>query len=76
MAIKWIALWGLVSIGAAVLAAVLAGTKNRDHSSWAAWCFILPPLVIVLALLPAYTGIRQRRPTLDEEDRNSERGAL
>lgn len=76
MAIKWIALWGLISIGTAVLAAVLAGSKNRDHSSWAAWCFVLPPLVIVLALLPTYAGVRRRRPTLDEEDRNSEREAM
>jgi hypothetical protein len=45
---------------------LLAGVKNRDYSSWIAWCFVLPPLVFVLLLLPRYQGVRPRRPRLDE----------
>jgi hypothetical protein len=67
-AVKWIAIWGLVATGAAVLAGILAGYKRRDVSSWAAWSFIFPPLVIVVALLPANAGPRPRRPSFDEDD--------
>jgi hypothetical protein len=68
-AVKIIALWGLVAIGAAVAAGIIAAARNRDHSWWAAWCFVLPPMLIILLLLPRNTGPRPRRPTLDEEDR-------
>ncbi len=48
---------------------MLAGMKNRDYSFWGAWCFVLPPALIVLLLLPKNAGPRPRRATLDEEDR-------
>ncbi len=70
MAVKWIAIWGLTAIAAAVAAAILAGVKNRNYSAWAAWCFVFPPLLIALILLPAFKGILPRRPSLDDEDRH------
>lgn len=72
MAVKWIALWGIVAIATAIAAAIMAGVKNRNHSSWAAWCFIFPPLIVVLLLLPTYKGILPRRKTFDEEDNERE----
>ena len=51
-----------------ILGGVLAGLKNRDYSYWIAWTFLLPPSLIVLALLPTIKGSRPRRITLDEED--------
>lgn len=66
--IKWIVIWGAVAMISAVLAGVLAGVKRRDHSFWAAWSFILPPMLLVLALIPKNQGPKRRRPTLDEED--------
>jgi hypothetical protein len=30
-----------------------------------AWCFVLPPLVLILLLLPRYQGARPRQPRLD-----------
>ena len=51
-----------------ILGGILAGIKNRDYSYWIAWTFLVPPALIVLALLPARKGPRPRRPTLDEED--------
>ena len=51
-----------------ILGGVLAGLKNRDYSYWIAWTFLLPPSLIVLALLPTIKGHRPRRMTLDEED--------
>ncbi|MGI9478252.1 MAG: hypothetical protein ACR2PI_16240 [Hyphomicrobiaceae bacterium] len=51
-----------------ILGGILAGLKNRDYSYWIAWSFLLPPSLIVLALLPTIKGHRPRRMTLDEED--------
>ncbi|MGD9828023.1 MAG: hypothetical protein AB7E70_05215 [Hyphomicrobiaceae bacterium] len=67
--LTYIAIWGLVALGSAVLGLILAVAKRRDHSAWAAWCFILPPLLLVLLILPKNAGPRPRRPSLDEEDR-------
>jgi len=66
-----IVIWGLVALAAAVLGGVLAGVKNRDYSFWIAWCFVLPPIVLFLLLLPRYEGARPRKPSLDEQDRRS-----
>jgi len=66
--IRGIVIWGGIALGAAAVGGVLAGMKNRDYSSWIAWSFVLPPVVLILLLLPRYQGVRQRRPTLDESD--------
>jgi len=68
IAMQWIVTWGLGALAAAALAAVLAGYKNRDISYWTAWCFIFPPLIIVLLLLPRHQGPRPRQPRLDDLD--------
>ena len=68
-AIKVIAIWGIIALSAAVAAGIIAAARNRDHSWWAAWCFVLPPMLIVLLLLPRNTGPRPQRPSLDEDDR-------
>jgi hypothetical protein len=64
-----IVVWGAAAIAASVLAGFLAGVKNRDYSFWMAWCFVLPPLVLWLVLLPKRPGPRPRQPTLDQLDR-------
>ena len=69
--IRGIVIWGGVALGAALVGGVLAGVKNRDYSSWIAWSFVLPPVVLILLLLPRYQGVRPRRPTLDQSDRHS-----
>lgn len=66
--VQGIVIWGVISIAAAIMAGFLAGWKNRDYSAWIGWSFVLPPLVIVLALLPKREGLRPRQPSLDEED--------
>lgn len=68
-AMEWIAIWGMTAAAASLLAAVLAGYKNRDYSYWTAWCFIFPPLVLWLLLLPKNKGPRPRQPSLDDLDR-------
>ncbi len=66
---KYIVIYSAIAFSAAALAGYLCARKNRDYSFWMAWAFIVPPAVIILALLPKLSGPRPRRPTLDEEDR-------
>lgn len=66
--VEWIAIWGVVAIVAAILGGIIAGIKRRDHSFWAAWSFIFPPMLLILLLMPKNQGPKPRRPTLDEED--------
>ena len=69
---KIIAIWGVLAIAAACIAGVVAGIKRRDHSFWAAWSFLFPPMLLVLIALPRNKGPRLKRPGLDELE---ERGA-
>ena len=64
----FIAVYGIVMFVGAIAAATIAAVKNRDVSAWAAWGFLLPPTVLILALMPIHKGRRQRRLSLDEED--------
>ncbi len=64
-----IVVWGFAAIICSAFAGLLAGVKNRDYSRWMAWCFVLPPLVLVLLLMPTYKGPRPRPPSLDQDDR-------
>lgn len=68
---KWILVWGLIAVVSAVLGALLAAYKNRDSSSWAAWCFLMPPLLVWLAVVPKNRGPRPQRQPLDDLDSNS-----
>lgn len=65
---NWIVAWGLAAIVSAGLAGLVAAWKNRDYSFWMAWCFILPPLLLWLLVMPKHAGPRRRRRSLDEID--------
>lgn len=67
-AVKWIVVWGGISIVSAVLAGVIAAYKRRDVSAWAAWAFVFPPLLIVVVLLSTNQGPRPQRPSWDQDD--------
>ncbi|MBS0241778.1 MAG: hypothetical protein JSS20_06340 [Proteobacteria bacterium] len=69
---KFVAIWGLTSIAAAVIAGLVAAAKNRNHSWWAAWSFFVPPMLLILLVLGYNNGPRQRPPSLDQNDRGSE----
>lgn len=71
-AIKVIVIWGIGSMLASLVGGIVAYRKRRDHSAWAAWCFIFPPLLPVLFLLRCNRGVRPRQPTLDEQDHDHE----
>lgn len=66
--IQMIALWGVGSMLSALVGGILAYRKRRDHSAWAAWCFVFWPLLLVLVLLGRNPGARPRQPTLDDDD--------
>ena len=70
--LKWVLIWAAVSIGSAIIGGLLAASKRRDHSFWAAWCFLLPPMLLILLLLPKNLGPRPRQPSLDELDQGAD----
>lgn len=69
--VRGIVVWGLAALAAAIIGGILAGVKNRDYSFWIAWCFVLPPMVVVLLMMPRHEGPRPRRPSLDEQERRA-----
>ncbi len=70
MALQYIAIWGFVALVSSALAGIIAGVKNREYSFWMAWCFLLPPMVLVLAVMPSRAGPRPQRPAMDPDDRH------
>jgi hypothetical protein len=66
--VKVIAIWGVAALASAILGGILAGIKRRDHSFWAAWCFLFPPMLLILLVLPSSKEPRRRRPSLDEQE--------
>jgi hypothetical protein len=66
-AMTYIVIWGLIAIASAAAGGFLAVMKNRDYSSWAAWCFIFPPLVIAIALTPKNRGPAPVRRRLGDD---------
>jgi uncharacterized membrane protein YhdT len=68
MAVQYIAIWGITAFVSAVLAGILAGIKRRDHSFWAAWAFIAPPMLLILLCLPKNIGPKPRRRNGEPRD--------
>jgi len=69
---KVIAIWGVIAIASAIVAGIVASVKRRDHSFWAAWSFLVPPMLLILLLMPSNRGPRPRRPGIDEvEDKQA-----
>lgn len=63
--VQGIVAWGSLALTSLTLAGILAGIKNRDLSFWMSWCFLIPPFVVLLMLLPRFQGPRPRRLSLD-----------
>ncbi len=67
-AMGWIVVWGVLALASTLAGGIIAYTKRRDHSFWAAWCFIFPPVILLLLMLPA-NQFREQPRRLDDEDR-------
>jgi hypothetical protein len=65
---QFIAIYGVAMLVTSLAAAIIAGIKRRDFSYWATICFLFPPALILLFLMPKNTGPRPRRIGLDEEE--------
>lgn len=63
----YIVIWGITAIASAIIGGVLAVAKNRDFSSWAAWCFVFPPLVLAILLTPKNPGPPPPRRRLGDD---------
>ena len=59
---KVIAIWGVVAIASAIVAGIVASVKRRDHSFWAAWSFLVPPMLLILLLMPLEQGPTRASP--------------
>ncbi|MFM9848460.1 MAG: hypothetical protein ACKVP3_15020 [Hyphomicrobiaceae bacterium] len=70
--IRWIVIWAAVATLTAIACGFIANAKNRNASMWAAWGFLLPPVLVVLLLLPRNRGLRVLTTRLDDEDREVE----
>jgi hypothetical protein len=69
---KIVAIWGVVAIASAIIGGLVASAKGRDHSFWAAWSFLIPPMLLILLVMPSHKGPRPRRAGIDEiEDRQA-----
>jgi hypothetical protein len=66
--VEIIAIWGVVAVACAIAAGILASVKRRDHSFWAAWTFLFPPMVLLLLFMPKNQGERRRRLSVDEQE--------
>ena len=64
----FVAIWGVAAILSMLIGAVVAYAKRLDMSAWAAWCFFLPPALIILLLREKNTGPRKRKRSLDDDD--------
>jgi hypothetical protein len=67
----WIVYYALITVAALVLGLVLGWLKNRDAQHWAFYCFLFPPAVILLLLLPKHVGPRPKRTSWDEDHKRT-----
>ena len=58
---QYVMIIGLVVLLSAVIGALVAKFKRRGADVWAFACFIFPPLLLVLILLPKNTEPRQQQ---------------
>lgn len=68
MALQYIVIWGFTALVSAAIAGIIAGVKNRDVGFWVAWGFILPPMVLILAVMPTRAGPPPVRRPMDADD--------
>lgn len=51
-----VAIWGIASIITTIVSLIVAPMRGRPGQVWAFWCFIFPPAVALLFVLPQHVG--------------------
>ena len=67
---KFVAIYGVLMLTAAIGAGILAGIKRRDWNYWATVSFLFPPAFFMLILMPKNTGPRPTKRSSDLRYRN------
>lgn len=65
---KFIAIYGGLALICAILGGIVAAVKRRDVSYWMTVCLLLPPSIVMLAMMPKNKGIKPRRPSWDDQE--------
>ena len=65
---KFIAIYGSLALICAVIGGITAAVKRRDVSYWMTVCLLLPPLLIVLAMMPRNRAPRARGESWDDQE--------
>ena len=63
-----VAVWGLAMIICAGVALFVAPYRGRNGQNWAFWCFLVPPALGLLFLLPVRIAPIRVRAAIDKDD--------
>ncbi|MEM7619863.1 MAG: hypothetical protein AAF228_05290 [Pseudomonadota bacterium] len=63
-----ITLAGVIMLLSALLGSIIAWTKNRSADSWGFFCFLFPPMLIILLFLSKSSKSTHRKITKDDLD--------
>ncbi|KAB2851681.1 MAG: hypothetical protein F9K44_00705 [Hyphomicrobiaceae bacterium] len=67
----WILYYVAATFGAMMLALLIGRIKNRDAQQWAFFCFLFPPAILLLLVLPRRQSPRPKRMSWEEDHRRT-----
>ncbi|MBC8049979.1 MAG: hypothetical protein H7X92_07525 [Chitinophagales bacterium] len=70
-AIMFIAIYPAAMFLAGLAAAIIAPKRGRDQTWWGIFCFLFPPLLVLLLIMPNGRNWRTRNPL---DDANADDG--
>lgn len=66
--VAMITLAGITMIVSAILGGFIAYWKNRCADRWGFFCFLFPPILLLLIFLPKSTDVKKRRIRREDFD--------
>ncbi|MGI9386719.1 MAG: hypothetical protein ACR2OX_04760 [Methyloligellaceae bacterium] len=58
---EYVVIIGVLCLVSAATGAIVAKIKRRSADVWAFACFIFPPILLILLLLPKNTEVQQKK---------------